>query len=226
MDVVFHESTWWSNAHEFSRTNGGAINSGHGDGPGANLIRTADYVSFIDVGDISPGSWLGRETLSVTVSIRRGLEVTRGLGLHGLVIGDADPILLDVDRERGVILRAETSYRGSVYRVLEMNEVAFDEEFPTDTFEIRPLSGLDWSSTREEDSTVNSDRQWLEGRGFLVAVEQESSELFWAHLASTSTNNPSLHKAPKYARGTTLDEAVASARRRYEVEELGIEPSA
>jgi hypothetical protein len=226
VDVVFHESTWWSNALGISRTNGGAINSGHGDGPGANLIRTADYVPLIDVGDISPGSWLGRETLTVTVSIRRGLEVRRGPGLHGLVIGDADPILLDIDRERGVILRAESSYRGSVYRDLEMNEVAFDEEFPTDTFEIRPLSGLDWSSTREEDSTVNSDRQWLDDRGLLVAVEQESSELFWAHLACTSSSNPSLHNAPKYGRGTTLDEAVASARRRYEVEELGIEPSA
>lgn len=68
--------------------------------PGANLIRSADYLPFIDVGDISPGSWLGRETLNVTVSIRRGLEVRRGPGLHGLVIGDADPIL-DIDRERG-----------------------------------------------------------------------------------------------------------------------------
>lgn len=164
--------------------------------PGANLIRSADYLPLIDVGDISPGSWLGRETLNVTVSIRRGLEVRRGPGLHGLVIGDADPIL-DIDRERGVILRAESSYRGSVYRVLEMNEVSFDEEFPPDTFEIRPLSGLDWSSLGRKIPPVNSDRQWFEDRGFLAAVEQESSELFWAHLASPSTSNPSLHKGPQ-----------------------------
>jgi hypothetical protein len=34
VDVVFHESTWWSNGHGVSRTNGGAANSGHGKGPG------------------------------------------------------------------------------------------------------------------------------------------------------------------------------------------------
>lgn len=145
VDVIFHESTWWCNAYGVSRTNGGALNSGCGEGPGAELIRTADYVSLIDVGAVTPGSWLGRDTLNARASIRQGLERKRGRGLHGLVIGDPDEILLSVDRERGVILRTEGWFQGSVYRILDMNDVAFDEDFPPETFEIQPLLGLDWS---------------------------------------------------------------------------------
>jgi hypothetical protein len=144
VDVVFHGSTWWSNGRGISRTNGGATNSGHGIGPGVHLIRTADYVPLIEVRDIRLTSLLGRETLKVTVRMRYGPDHRRGPGLHGLVIGDADPIVLDVDRERRVILRAESSYKGSVYLVLEMNEIAFDQEFPPETFEITPLPGGGW----------------------------------------------------------------------------------
>jgi hypothetical protein len=146
VDVVFHDSTWWSNGHGVSRTNEGATNSGHGIGPGEHLIRTADYVPLIEIRDVIPGSRLGRETLKSTIRMRHGLGRRRGRGLHGLVIGDADPIVLEVDRERGVILRAESSYHGSVYLVLEVNEIEFDREFPPDTFEIQPLAGGEWQT--------------------------------------------------------------------------------
>jgi hypothetical protein len=59
------------------------------------------------------------------------------------VIGDADEVLLSIHRERGVILRAASCFRGSVYRVLEMNDVTFDEPFPSKALEITPLPGLD-----------------------------------------------------------------------------------
>ena len=71
---------------------------------------------------------------------------------------------------------------------------------------------------------VNSDQQWLLDQGFTVEVELEEPEVFWAHLASIGS--PSRRMAPKYGRGTTSDEAIGSARRRYEVEELGIDFSA
>jgi hypothetical protein len=72
-------------------------------------------------------------------------------------------------------------------------------------------------------SRVNSDEQWLLDQGFVVEVEEEELGLFWAHLASTGS--PSDRMAPNYGRGTTPDEAIGRARRRYEVEELDIEPS-
>jgi hypothetical protein len=147
VDVVFHESTSWSNGLGVSRTNSGASNASDGVGPGEHLIRTADYVPPTEIASVSLGSRLGRETLEVVVRMRHGLERRRGPGLHGLVIGDADPILLDIDRERGVILRAESSYQGSVYLVLETTDVAFDQELPSDTFEIRPLPGNDGSKS-------------------------------------------------------------------------------
>jgi hypothetical protein len=144
VDVVFYGSTWWSNGRGISSTNGGATNSGHGIGPGEHLIRTADYVPLIEVRDVMPRSLVGRETLKSTIRMRHGLGRRRGRGLHGLVIGDADPIVLDVDRERGVIVRAESSYKGSVYLILEMTEVAFDQELPPHTFQIQPLEGGEW----------------------------------------------------------------------------------
>jgi hypothetical protein len=70
---------------------------------------------------------------------------------------------------------------------------------------------------------VNPDETWLLNRGFVLEVEQDELDHFWAHLAST--DSPDRRMAPKYGRGKTPDEAIARARERYEVEELGIEPS-
>jgi hypothetical protein len=144
IDVVFHGSTWWSNSHGFSRTNGGSLNSGHGEGAGEFLVQTADYPFLIEVEEVNTGSRLGRDALDARVTVRHGLPHRRGRGLHGLVIGDADEVLLSIDRECGVILHAASWFRGSVCRVLEMNDVTFDEPFHPKAFEITPLAGLDW----------------------------------------------------------------------------------
>ncbi len=144
VDVVFDESTWWSNGHGRSITNGGSLHSNHGEGPGEYLVRTAPYPPLIEIGDVTAGTWIGRDTLDATVSIRPAPPRRRGRGLHGLVIGAADEVALSIDRERGVILRAASRYRGSLYRTLEMHEVVFDEDFAPATFEISPLPGLEW----------------------------------------------------------------------------------
>jgi hypothetical protein len=149
VDVVFHHSTWWSNGHGISRTNGGSLNLGHGEGPGEHLVNTAEYSPLIEIEGVVAGVRLCRETLDAKVSIRRGLPRRRGRGLHGLVIGDADEVLLSIDRERGVILYAGSWFRGSLYRVLEISDVGFDEPFSPETFEITPFPGLDWIDLRE-----------------------------------------------------------------------------
>jgi hypothetical protein len=65
------------------------------------------------------------------------------------VIGDAADVLLSIDRERGLILYAGSWFRGSIYRVLEMSDVSFDEELSPDSFETVPIHGLDWTNLRE-----------------------------------------------------------------------------
>jgi hypothetical protein len=52
---------------------------------------------------------------------------------HGLGSG-ADEYRLLVDAERGVFLRAEALLGGAPFRVLEMRDLAFDEDLPEHTF--------------------------------------------------------------------------------------------
>ena len=66
---------------------------------------------------------------------------------------------------------------------------------------------------------MNADEQWLIDQGFPVEVELDSkSGEYWVHLL----NRTRRRVAPNYGRGNTADESIASAPRRYEVEELGI----
>jgi hypothetical protein len=65
---------------------------------------------------------------------------------------------------------------------------------------------------------VTEDEQWLLDQGFGVEVEQAEPDLSWTHLV----NQDSLRRVtPDYGRGSTADESIASARRRYEIEQLG-----
>jgi hypothetical protein len=158
VDVVFRDSTWWSNGHGVSTTNGGAPNQQHGEGYGPYLIRTADWVSRLHVESVLTGTWLGRETLDTRATIRTG-EFIRGLDpLHGLVVGDPDDLLLSIDHERGVVLRTEARLQGATYRIVEMTQVAFDKDFPPETFEIRPLPGVDWTDVSEHVSAAAAPR--------------------------------------------------------------------
>lgn len=144
VDVVFSGPTWWSNGHGISRTKGGSLNNRHGEGPGEHLVSTAEYPALIEIGSATVGSRIGRETLDVKATIRHGLSRRRGRGLHGLVIGDAEEIHMSIDRERGVILLAESWFKRQPYRILEMESVAFDEPLGPEAFRIEPLPGLHW----------------------------------------------------------------------------------
>jgi hypothetical protein len=65
---------------------------------------------------------------------------------------------------------------------------------------------------------MTEDEQWFSDQGFGVEVEQAEPDLYWAHLVNRDSRR---RVAPDYGRGTTANESVASARRRYEVEQLG-----
>jgi len=62
---------------------------------------------------------------------------------------------------------------------------------------------------------VMPDEQWFLDRGLGVQTEQVDRDLFWTHLVDSESRR---RIAPDYSRGTTCDESVASARRRYEIE--------
>lgn len=153
IDVVFKGTTWWSNGHGVSMTNNGQENSRHGEGSGIDLVKTADYAAWLRVQQASSGTWLGRDTIdAAVVTPRAGADFERLSALHGLMIGEPDDLILSVDRERGVLLRTVARFKGSAYRIVEMTEVGFDEDFAPSSFEIEPLPGQEWQDSLERRS--------------------------------------------------------------------------
>jgi hypothetical protein len=147
VDVVIEGSTFWSNGHGRSITNGGKANYGHGQGDGQHLIRTAEYASVLHVVELSEGMRLGRHTIDARVTIVNDEVPHRVPVLHGLTIGDAEVLELSVDRERGVVLSASSKFQGAIYRIVEITEVEFDPNFELDVFKIEPEFGTEWVST-------------------------------------------------------------------------------
>jgi hypothetical protein len=138
VDVVIEGSTFWSNGHGRSITNGGKKNFGHGQGDVQNLIETAEYAQLLHVAEISEGIMFGRRTIDAKVTILEEEGHIRGRGVHGLTIGDPEFIELSVDRERGVVLSASSWFNSAPYRIVEMTKCEFDHVFARDVFEIKP----------------------------------------------------------------------------------------
>jgi len=59
---------------------------------------------------------------------------------------------------------------------------------------------------------------WFRDLGYAIAVSREDDGLFWATL--TALANPSF-AIERYGRGATHEEAAESARRRWQVEQIG-----
>jgi outer membrane lipoprotein-sorting protein len=64
----------------------------------------------------------------------------RAMALYSIG-AEADEWHLEVDTERGVVLRLEARYQGEPMRVVETLEVSFDDDFPPDTFVFTPPAG-------------------------------------------------------------------------------------
>jgi hypothetical protein len=63
--------------------------------------------------------------------------------LHGIGSG-AEQYTLLVDGERGVLLRTEARLHGRPFLILEMDEVAYDQELPAETFTLAPPRGQEF----------------------------------------------------------------------------------
>ncbi|HXF74097.1 MAG TPA: hypothetical protein VNO79_16005 [Actinomycetota bacterium] len=137
--VVWVGGTWWSwSASEGVTTNVGDPHVTHGIGPGAALIDPAGILPAVDLELAGRSSFLGRPTVNVVARpVRVDDEHEEGddpaVGTHGLGVG-ADEYRLVVDAERGVLLRSEAVLEGEPFRLLEVEEVAFDEDLPEGTF--------------------------------------------------------------------------------------------
>jgi hypothetical protein len=136
--VVLGE-TWWSwSPTQGAMTNAGDPHSSQGTGPSYALIEPAPILPAVDLQVTSRSSFLGRTVLEVVARPSvldeddEEADYLRG-ATHGLGSG-ADEYRLLIDAERGVLLRAEAVIGGAPFRILEMNAVAFDEDFPEDTF--------------------------------------------------------------------------------------------
>jgi outer membrane lipoprotein-sorting protein len=109
-------------------------------------LDPAPAIGLLDYGEIAPGRRAGREVLRVRAVPRDSNDFALGrLGFAG-----ADELLLDVDRERGSLLLIECRFEGQPFSIFEVEAIAFDEQFPDETFTFTAPPGEEIRSTAEE----------------------------------------------------------------------------
>lgn len=138
--TVIDGDRWWSHDPDMGAiTNDG--DPGYQTGAGEELRALLEPALLIPFVDLSIGESVeaaGRQAIRVLARPRA--ERPNHHGMSPLPPG-ADEHELLVDAERGVLLRLESRIEGAPYSVAEILEVAFDEEFPTDTFVFRSPDG-------------------------------------------------------------------------------------
>jgi hypothetical protein len=104
----------------------------------------------LDFDEISAGECAGRPTVRVHALPRAAAEGHDDAALWRLGAMGADELHLDVDAERGTLLRAEARFEGRPFAISELLEITFDEQFPDDTFEFTPPPGEEIRSIAEQ----------------------------------------------------------------------------
>lgn len=144
--VVYKGGTFWSwRPPAEARTNAGRANESHGLGGGAALLDTVPLLSSLRLLDLAVVEACGRPALRVRAEPRPTRPIGFTSELHALG-GVADDYLLDVDEERGILLRCEARIRERASHLVEASEVSFDEELPDDTFTINLPEGVTFQS--------------------------------------------------------------------------------
>jgi hypothetical protein len=140
--AVVDGPTWWSWAPSTGAlTNEGSENTETGLGPGTALVHPAVILPAIDLEIRGRTRKLDRSVYEVVATPSEGDEEEQNAGLlHGVGSG-AEQYTLLVDGERGVLLRTEARLHGRPFLILEMDEVAFDQALPAETFTLAPPSG-------------------------------------------------------------------------------------
>jgi hypothetical protein len=112
------------------------------------LLDPAPVMGLLDFDAIVPGRQAGRATLRVRAVPRARAEDDWPLARLGAV--GADELLLDVDAERGALLRIEARFDGRPYSISEVAEVVFDETFQDDLFVFTPPPGEEVRSIADQ----------------------------------------------------------------------------
>jgi len=113
------------------------------------LLDPAALIGALDFGEIGAEECAGRPTVRVRALARAPAEGRDDAALWRLGAMGADELHLDVDAERGMLLRREARFEGRPFAVSEILEVAFDEQFLEDTFIFTPPPGEEVRSVAE-----------------------------------------------------------------------------
>jgi outer membrane lipoprotein-sorting protein len=145
--AVVDGPTWWSWAPSTGAlTNEGSENTETGLGRGTALVHPAVILPAIDLEIRGRTRKLDRSVYEVVATPSEGDEEEQNAGLlHGVGSG-AEQYTLLVDGERGVLLRTEARLHGRPFLILEMDEVAFDQALPAETFTLVPPSGQEFEA--------------------------------------------------------------------------------
>lgn len=142
---------WW----HYSPSSGATSNEHEpevGGGIGEELwwlLDPAPLIGFLDFDSMADGRQAGRPALRVR-AVPRDLAVGDAWPLFRLGADGADELLLDIDAERGALLRIEARFDGRPLFVSEVTEIAFDETFPDEVFAFTPPPGEEVRSLRDQ----------------------------------------------------------------------------
>jgi hypothetical protein len=132
--LMIRDGERWSHysQRDGARTNDGDRNHHSGVGQGAmRLLEPSHVLAALKLRPAEEVEVAGRQAMRV-VATGAGPHESAML-LFQLGYG-ADEYELLVDRERGVLLRTAALLHGEPFAVSEVTEIAFDEEFPPETF--------------------------------------------------------------------------------------------
>lgn len=130
---------WWT----WQRDWGASTNVGSEDGVSTSigtqfipLLAPARVLGALEWTAAGRGERAGRPVLLALAHPREQIgdeDDQLGWNLHPFGSG-AGEYAFEVDVERGVLLRAEARYEGEPFQVVEVTDIAFDEDLPEETF--------------------------------------------------------------------------------------------
>jgi hypothetical protein len=133
---------WW----RYDDVNGAMSNEGAPDSRGGIgdelewLLDPAPAMGMLEFDTIAPARRAGRPVLRVRAVPRTAAAGNDGPLMRLGAVG-ADELLLEVDAERGALLRIESRFEREPIALSEVVEIAFDEAFAEDTFVLEPPPG-------------------------------------------------------------------------------------
>jgi hypothetical protein len=125
---------WWSWSRSRGlRTNAGDPSSTHGLGPGDVLVDTPVLSSVLRMRAVSRTIFISRSAYLVSAEPAQVDQNASTAVLHALGAG-ADRYELVVDAEIGVLMRSQAERGGQPFRVIEVEELRFNEQLDAGLF--------------------------------------------------------------------------------------------